>query len=78
MMELFHEFIYDIWQMTFNISWRAGRPGFNSQQGPAFFSPRYRFQTGSGVHPPSYPMGNGGSYPGGKAAGAWNCPLTTI
>jgi hypothetical protein len=26
-------------------------------------------QTGSGVHPTSYPMGNGGYFPGGKAAG---------
>jgi hypothetical protein len=26
-------------------------------------------QTGSGVHPTSYPMGTGGSFPGGKAAG---------
>jgi hypothetical protein len=27
-------------------------------------------QTGSEVHPTSYPMGTGGSFPGGKAAGA--------
>jgi hypothetical protein len=27
-------------------------------------------QTGSGVHPTSYPMGTGGSFLGGKAAGA--------
>jgi hypothetical protein len=27
-------------------------------------------QTGSGVHPTSYSMGAGGSFPGGKAAGA--------
>jgi hypothetical protein len=27
-------------------------------------------QNGSGVHPTSYPMGTGGSFPGGKAAGA--------
>jgi hypothetical protein len=26
-------------------------------------------QPGSGVHPTSYPMGTGGSFPGGKAAG---------
>jgi hypothetical protein len=26
--------------------------------------------TGSGAHPVSYPMGTGGSFPGGKAAGA--------
>jgi hypothetical protein len=28
-------------------------------------------QTGFGVHPTSHPMGTGGSFPGGKAAGAW-------
>jgi hypothetical protein len=27
-------------------------------------------QTGCGVHPTSYPMGTGGPFPGGKAAGA--------
>jgi hypothetical protein len=27
-------------------------------------------QTDSGTHPASYPMGTGGSFPGGKAAGA--------
>jgi hypothetical protein len=26
--------------------------------------------TGSGIHPISYPMGTGGSFPGGKATGA--------
>jgi hypothetical protein len=30
----------------------------------------HRVQTGSGAHPASYPMGNRGSFPGGKAAGA--------
>jgi hypothetical protein len=30
----------------------------------------HRVQTGSGVHPPSYPVGTRGSFPGGKAAGA--------
>jgi hypothetical protein len=29
-----------------------------------------RVQTGSEVHPASYPMGTGGSFPGGKAARA--------
>jgi hypothetical protein len=37
-----------------------------------FFSPRYRFQTGSWAHPASYPMctGGGGSFPGDKATGS--------
>jgi hypothetical protein len=31
-------------------------------------------QTGSEAHPASYPMGTGGSFPGGKAARAWSWP----
>jgi hypothetical protein len=34
------------------------------------FSLLHVVQTGSGVHPTSYIMGTGGSFPGGKAAGA--------
>jgi hypothetical protein len=34
------------------------------------FSFLHVVQTGSGVHPTSYPMGTQGSFPGGKAAGA--------
>jgi hypothetical protein len=37
----------------------------------------YIFQTGSAVHPTSYPMGTGGSFPEGKAAGEWSWPLTS-
>jgi hypothetical protein len=33
------------------------------------FSLLHVVQTGSGVHPTSYPMGTWGSFPGGKAAG---------
>jgi hypothetical protein len=32
----------------------------------------------SGAHPASYPMGTRVSFPGGKAAGAWSWPLTSI
>jgi hypothetical protein len=39
---------------------------------------RHRVQTGSGAHPASYPMGTAGSFPAGKAAGAWSWPLTSI
>jgi hypothetical protein len=53
---------------------RGGRPWLNSRQGQGFFSPLHRVQTGSGVHSASYPMGAGGSYPGGKAAVAWSWP----
>jgi hypothetical protein len=36
------------------------------------FSLLHSVQTGSGVHPASYPMGTGGYFPGSKAAGVWN------
>jgi hypothetical protein len=36
------------------------------------FSLHHRLQNGSGAHPASYPMGTRGSFPGGKAAGAWS------
>jgi hypothetical protein len=34
------------------------------------FSLRHRVQTASQCHPAPYPMNTGGSFPGGKAAGA--------
>jgi hypothetical protein len=38
----------------------------------------HRVQNGSGVHPASNPVGTRGSFPGGKAVGAWSWPLTSI
>jgi len=38
-----------------------------------FFSLRHHMQTGSGADPESYAVGAGG-----KAAGAWSWPLTSI
>jgi hypothetical protein len=32
----------------------------------------HRVQNGSGAHPASYPTGTRGSFPEGKAAGAWS------
>jgi hypothetical protein len=53
-------------------------PGFNSQKGQWWnFSLHHRIQTGSVAHPTSYPMGTGGSFPGGKAAAVGEAdPLT--
>jgi len=45
--------------------------------GAGNFSLRHRVQTGSAAHPASYSIGSGGSFPGGKAAGTWSCPLTS-
>jgi len=42
------------------------------------FSLHHSAQTGSGAHPASYPMETRGYFPGGKAAGAWSWPLTSI
>jgi hypothetical protein len=38
----------------------------------------HRVQTGSGAHPASYPMGNGGFFPGGKVAETLSWPLIFI
>jgi hypothetical protein len=45
--------------------------------GTESFSLHQRVQTGSGTHLVSYPMGTSVSFPGAKAAGAWNRPLTS-
>jgi hypothetical protein len=42
--------------------------------GAGNFSLHHGVQNGSGAHPASYPMGIRGSFPGGKAAGAWGWP----
>jgi hypothetical protein len=53
--------------------------GFDSGGGGAGnFSLHHRLQNGSGANPASYPMGTRGSFPGGKAVGAWSWPLTSI
>jgi hypothetical protein len=46
--------------------------------GAGNFSIQNRVQNVSGAHPASYPMGTRDSFPGGKAAGAWSWPLTSI
>jgi hypothetical protein len=45
--------------------------GIRVPEGQEFF-PLHVVHTGSGVHPNSYPMGAGGFFRGGKAAGAWS------
>jgi hypothetical protein len=44
--------------------------------GDGNFSLHHRVQNGSGAHPAFYPMGTRGSFPGGKAAGAWSYTST--
>jgi hypothetical protein len=52
--------------------------GIRFPAGAGNFSLRHRVQTGSGVHPASYPVGTGGSLAGCKTAGAWNWTLISI
>jgi hypothetical protein len=52
--------------------------GFHSRKHNKYSSLHHRVQNGSGAHPASYPMGIRNSSPGGKAAGAWSWPLTSI
>jgi hypothetical protein len=47
---------------------RGSRVRFPAETGN--FSLHHHIQNGSGAHPASYPMGNKGSFPVGKAAGA--------
>jgi hypothetical protein len=46
--------------------------------GAGNFSLHHRVQNRSGTHPAFYPMGTRWSFPGGKAAGVQNWPLTSI
>jgi hypothetical protein len=55
---------------------RGSRVRFPARAGNFFL--RHRIQNGSGAHPASYLMGTRDSFPGGKAAGEWSRPLTSI
>jgi hypothetical protein len=46
--------------------------------GAGNFSLHHRIQNGSRSHPASSRMGSRGSFRGGKAAGEWSWPLTSI
>jgi hypothetical protein len=69
------------WLSRYRAGLRAGRSGFLKVRFPAEAGNlflHHRVQNGSGAHPASYPMRTRGSFPGGKAAGAWSWPLTSI
>jgi hypothetical protein len=57
---------------------RGGWSGVRVPAGAGNFSPHQRVQTDSEIHPVSYTMGTGGSFPGAKAAGAWRCHLHLV
>jgi hypothetical protein len=63
---MFSDFTGIYWaRIAQSVQRRAGRPRFDSYI-------LHSVQTGLQVHGVSYPMGTGGSTPGGKAAGEWN------
>jgi hypothetical protein len=51
------------------MGWTIEKSEFEFWEGQEF-SLLHVIQTGSGVYPTTYPMGTGGSFPGGKAASA--------
>jgi hypothetical protein len=55
--------------MATGMGWMREGSEFESHYSQEF-SFLHVVQTGSGAHPASYPMGTGGSFPGGEAAGA--------
>jgi hypothetical protein len=60
--------LFAIVQSVYELDDRGSRVRFPA--GGENFSLHHRVQIGSGIHPASYSMGTGGSFPGGKAAGA--------
>jgi hypothetical protein len=62
----FHE-AHSIVGIVTSYGWKTEGSEFESQQGKEF-SLLHVVQSGSGVHPTSYPMGTGGSFYGGKEA----------
>jgi hypothetical protein len=58
------------------MGWTTEVSEFESRRGQEF-SPLH-VQIGFGVHPISYPMCTGSSFPGVKAAGTWSWPLHLV
>jgi hypothetical protein len=54
--------------LSYGLDDRGSRVRFPAEAGN--FTLHHRVRNGSGTHPASYSMGNRGSFPGGKAAGA--------
>jgi hypothetical protein len=57
---------------------RAEWSGVRVPPGAGNFSLYHRFRNSSRAHPAYYPIGTKGSFPGGKAVGAWSWQLTSI
>jgi hypothetical protein len=64
-----------VWRIDCRLDDQGSIPGKGND---GIFSLCHRVQTGSGVHPTSYPMGTGGSFIWSKATVAWIWPLTFV
>jgi hypothetical protein len=62
--------------LGYGVDERGSRDRFSVAAGN--FSLHHRVQNGFGAHQASYSMGTRGSFRGGKTAGAWSWPLTSI
>jgi hypothetical protein len=65
--------ISNIWNYCYGLDDRVSRVRFPT--GAGNFSLHHRVQDGFEAHPASYLTGTTGSFPGGKATGAWSWPL---
>jgi hypothetical protein len=63
-----HEFVSVGIALGYGLDDRGSRVRLPAGAGNFYL--HHRVQNGSGAHPPSYPVGTGGSFPGGKATGA--------
>jgi hypothetical protein len=87
---LYFIFCHPRWVSLFLLSWETERSKRGIEKIVVYvahlvwaeagnFSLQHRVPTGSAPPPPSsYPMGTRSSFPGGKAAGVWSWPLTSI
>jgi hypothetical protein len=65
-----------VYGLGYGLDDRSSR--FRFPAGAGNFSLHHRVQNGSGGHPFSYLVGTRGPFPGGKVAGTWSWPLTSI
>jgi hypothetical protein len=62
----------------YNCGLRAGWSEVRDPAGAGNFSLHHRLQVGFGAHPASYPTGTRSTFLGGKEAGVWSLPLSSI
>jgi len=65
-------------RIKLNSLWRDRGSRVRFPKGAGNSSLHHRVQNGSEAHLASHPMGTRGSFPGGKVAGTWSWPLTSV